>query len=89
MPKQIAGQVEEDWTNINKKGAETVTLSDLKKICNASVVGLGKLGGKDKFVAKKFTQVTNELYKNQKEFSKTDTVKIVTQLVHKAEGKEN
>ena len=69
MPRQISGQVEEDWTTINKKGTETVTLSDLKKICTASVTGLGKLGGKDKFVAKKFTQVTNELYKGQKEFT--------------------
>ena len=49
MPKQISGQVENDWDAVNTKGLDAVSAADLKKICTTSVVNLGKLGGGDKF----------------------------------------
>ena len=78
MPKQINEQVENDWVIINKKGNETVTKSELQKICNQSVVGLGKLGGKDKFNKKEFNKVLDEFYKNQTEFEKKDSIKALS-----------
>ena len=89
MPKQIAEQVNDNWDAANPKGNENLGPAELKKLCQTSVVNLGKLGGGDKFNAKKYTQLLKEGYDGQTEFSKKDANKIIVQLVAKAEGKEN
>ena len=89
MPKQISNQVENDWSAVNTKGGDVVTAADLKKVVSASVINLGKLGGKDKFNQKLFNEILKDSFNGQAEFEKKDVQKIVTQLVSKAEGKEN
>ena len=55
----------------------------MEKICKQTITTLGKNGGKDKFVAKKFNQILKEEYQGQDEFEKKQSIKIVTQLLSK------
>ena len=90
MPKQIEEQLVNEWTSVNTKDTETVSPGDLKKIVTNSINGLGQLGGGDKFDQKKYNQLIKDKFKSNKEFSKGETVQIITLLVSKsADGKEN
>ena len=90
MPKQIEEQFTGDWQGVNTKGTETVSSGDLKKIVTNSINGLGQLGGGDKFDQKKFNSLIKDKFKNTKEFSKADTIQIITILVSKSsDDKEN
>ena len=55
----------------------------------SSVTGLGKLGGNDKFDPKAFATIQKSKFPDNKEFSKTDTIQLITHLVSKTDGKEN
>ena len=83
MPKQISEQVQGDWDAVNKKGTDTVNPADLKKIVMGSVAGLGKLGGNDKFDPKAFAAIQKSKFPDNKEFSKAETVQMITHLVSK------
>ena len=63
--------------------------ADMKKIVMSSVTGLGKLGGNDKFDPKAFATIQKSKFPDNKEFSKTDTIQLITHLVSKTDGKEN
>ena len=81
MPKQIAEQIEGDWSTVNKKGTDTVTPADLQKIVKQTVTGLGQLGGGDKFDQKSYAATLKNKFPNNKDFSKGDAILLVTQLV--------
>ena len=44
---------------------------------------MGKNGGKDKFVGKKFEQILGDQYQGQDEFERKASIKIVTQMLSK------
>ena len=82
-PKQITTQLANEWEIINVNGDKKVSKQQLEKICKQTITTLGKNGGKDKFVAKKFNSILSEQFQGQDEFERKQSIKIVTQMLSK------
>ena len=86
IPKQIDEHVGATWETRKNQEVDTVPSTELKKVVQATITNLAKLGAKNKtkFDAKKFNALIADSYAGQTDFKKKEVIKIVTLMVSKA-----